>query len=400
MCSAAFRAGLLGAVLSLSLAAPAEAQTLSEAEAYGGLSVSETRAALEATQGRIDRLEQKAAADELRRAALTVDEARPHFIRIGVGPFVLAGDERLADEVVPGVEAVWAKHQPILGSSFRISSNVIGLYHRSDVGMKSLVPEGAFPIEGLHTWRLSSWRAAGQAQAAVILRQQLDGPVDRWSKGFGWTADEDYRIVLRGLLADAHPLVSECFQERVLDACADALFLDWVAGLGQETQIFQRVDGPVEVSVETDYWAPRVVRWYPDADGRVVAGERMQPARSRTTCASRDPDRIEACYSYASNSTNLFNVVPAPGAVRGSLLNYALRVGGDGAYGRLTDVPEGTTMEQRLEAASGLDGEVLLEGWLSELDQRAEGDRPPAQSLLWAGVFVLLSLTSTRWRLG
>ena len=94
--------------------------------------------------------------------------------------------------------------------------------------------------------------------------------------------------------------------------------------------------------------------------------------------------------------------VPFDAEVRASLLWFALREGGKGAWGRLLahadDTPQAT-----LEAASGMPGTELAAAWQRWL----VGNRPTRQAglgslalgaLFWMTLLIALAARSTRWR--
>lgn len=96
--------------------------------------------------------------------------------------------------------------------------------------------------------------------------------------------------------------------------------------------------------------------------------------------------------------------VPLDRLARGTLLGEALRLGGEGSFGRLLSDEDASTRD-RLSAAAGMPPDELMARWLD----RVKESRPNAQAglllsplslLLWLALFTYLATRSSRWRLG
>ncbi|HVX40475.1 MAG TPA: hypothetical protein VHB25_12965 [Gemmatimonadaceae bacterium] len=92
---------------------------------------------------------------------------------------------------------------------------------------------------------------------------------------------------------------------------------------------------------------------------------------------------------------------PIPASLRQSLVQYALWVGGSGAFDRLVNTP-GAPREQ-LEAAAKMPAESLVAQWRTASVATRSGSRAidlgtALASIAWAALFAGLSLRSSRWR--
>ena len=117
-----------------------------------------------------------------------------------------------------------------------------------------------------------------------------------------------------------------------------------------------------------------------------------------------DGEIIEACDQIVKGYRRSGWWVPLPGGVRETLLSYALRRGGRGAWGRLLEHPEMEAIDA-MEYASALPLDELVAGWrLWLLENRPathEGALPKSGlAVLWTLFFAALAMRSTRWRLG
>jgi hypothetical protein len=90
--------------------------------------------------------------------------------------------------------------------------------------------------------------------------------------------------------------------------------------------------------------------------------------------------------------------------VHSSMLWYALQQGGAGAWGRLLDHADDDPLSA-LQAASGLDGQALAEGWRAWLLEsrpttHAGSGSLAVGALFWFLLLITFAARSTRWRLG
>ncbi len=146
-----------------------------------------------------------------------------------------------------------------------------------------------------------------------------------------------------------------------------------------------------------------LLTWYSEADRRTLIenpgrpSERFFPNRATMydRCVEGDS---ESCSTFMKDRSIQ---PPLPPNVRATLVQHALVVGGDGAYGRLYRA--GGTMEERLTAAARVPGDSLIASWRAVLVDSA--GHPTAVSwplglaaVFWAMAFSALALRSTRWR--
>lgn len=120
------------------------------------------------------------------------------------------------------------------------------------------------------------------------------------------------------------------------------------------------------------------------------AYDRCMEKRDQTACASLlrtiPPDAIP---------------LPVPSSLRQSLVQYALMVGGSGAFDRLA-AANGSPAD-RLQSAAKMPLDSLVRGWRTTIMQtRSNGNAldfgTAIASIAWAGLFAGLSLRSSRWR--
>lgn len=144
--------------------------------------------------------------------------------------------------------------------------------------------------------------------------------------------------------------------------------------------------------------------WYEPADRAVMAerygrpSPRFYPQRSAIYdgCVERGEDA--SCRDFMES----WNIEPPLGpGLRETLVLEALRLGGEGAYGRLRRASG--SVEERLAAAAGVSADSLLTAWRAALIDAA--GQPTAATLpigltavFWMLAFAALGLRSTRWR--
>ena len=146
-----------------------------------------------------------------------------------------------------------------------------------------------------------------------------------------------------------------------------------------------------------------LLTWYSEADRRTLVENSGRPferffpnmATMYDRCVEGDD---ESCSTFMKDQSIQ---PPLPPNVRVTLVQHALVVGGDGAYGRLYRA--GGTMEERLTAAAGVPGDSLIASWRAVLVDSA--GHPTAVSwplglaaVFWAMAFSAMALRSTRWR--
>lgn len=147
-----------------------------------------------------------------------------------------------------------------------------------------------------------------------------------------------------------------------------------------------------------------LLTWYSEADRRTLVENSGRPferffpnmATMYDRCVEGDD---ESCSTFMKDQSIQ---PPLPPNVRATLVQHALVVGGDGAYGRLYRARG--TMEERLTAAAGvIPGDSLIASWRAVLVDSA--GHPTAVSwpvglaaVFWAMAFSAMALRSTRWR--
>ena len=99
----------------------------------------------------------------------------------------------------------------------------------------------------------------------------------------------------------------------------------------------------------------------------------------------------------------VYDAAPASAPTRLTLLLYAIDRGGEGAVDRWFALDRAMPLEPALESISGLSVEPLVAGWRERMTtgDRSENRRLPVRSALsWVALLGILSMTSTRWRIG
>ena len=92
------------------------------------------------------------------------------------------------------------------------------------------------------------------------------------------------------------------------------------------------------------------------------------------------------------------------GSGKGTLVAEALRIGGEGSFGRLIHRPD-DPIPDRLAFAAGVPAETVMAEWLDRIhDSRRSAQagllRSLPTSLLWLLLMILFATRSVRWRLG
>ena len=147
-----------------------------------------------------------------------------------------------------------------------------------------------------------------------------------------------------------------------------------------------------------------LVTWYAPADRVLMAqghsppSPRFYPRRSSIYdgCVERQEDA--SCRDFLASS---HIEPPLPPNIRETLVLEALRMGGEGAYGRLRRASG--SVEERLSAAAGVSGDSLITTWRAALIDAA--GQPTSTTVpigltavFWALTFAAIGLRSTRWR--
>jgi hypothetical protein len=222
----------------------------------------------------------------------------------------------------------------------------------------------------------------------------VPGSVVAWSGGQGWNRRYRADDGLRVLLGATDPQGIRCLQAGDLDACHRFLGLAYDGSAGSRLALLEEhypVGWEPDVSAEGNQGRPD------DLVIRCMATERRNGS----------PDPRSACLQdIAERESATLAALPAHAYVRGSLVAYALRMGGGEALGPLEALPPEVAVGTQLAAIAGTSEHQLVRSWQSDaslgagLFRSSAGDRPGPLALFWAGGFALLALRSTRWRLG
>ncbi|MFQ5536237.1 MAG: hypothetical protein ACE5GJ_02180 [Gemmatimonadota bacterium] len=307
----------------------------------------------------------------------------PSLSRLRIGPLTVRtfpGDEALAEEVVSTVWerdfAPWVSWSPVFG-------NVELFFQWHSPRRRLPVREASLrPVEA----RASASRAYVERIVADNLAQMLaqdlgSTPIGAWAKGqigpTTYTGD-----LYRRVFTAPSRAVRSCYAGDTV-ACMTAL------GLTDEFPALDRLYSPRERQFLVRRTVELFSRLAPTAVSRCLDGN----IRACDTAIRARMDAGDRTW-----------ILPMPVEARTNLVWFALREGGTDSWGRLLDQPRSSPAEA-LAAASQLTPEQLVARWRQWLvarqpDTRAGLDGGLLVGLFWAGVFTLLSLRSTRWRLG
>jgi hypothetical protein len=312
------------------------------------------------------------------------DANEPETVEFRVGPIrviTLPGEEAAALDVVTGVWerefAAWVSDSP--GFDVRRF-----FFHWN-------LPPGRAPRSEASTFRIQGrkWQGRGymergvRSSVAQVLRDDLGRTeVGQWAPG---NIQEPRRPeeIYRELATVASTSVRACLSGDDA-ACLVSM------GLGVD-------DDPVG-------------DWYDQEERYLMARTSQQ-----LLYATGSTEDIEACQNVSRQGCDgLFDayverhgpgwVTPIRPATRGTLVWFALRSGGEGAWSRLIENPEAEPADA-LEAAAGMPLEELVAGWRAYAvehrpDSHADVGKGAAGALLWVLLLSTLATRSTRWRLG
>lgn len=280
-------------------------------------------------------------------------------------------------------QEVWEEYYSQIDRSPTLEA-VVFTFQWSDVRVPIHVVEQRRAIEMNTSWARRA-RVKDEIRSVIGTTinydlRSLDTEVARWVSGnplSGHDMEQVYRIV-----ATTESRATRSCLGGETDACESAL------GLGTTREI------------------ERLALWYTPAERRsLVARSRfIAPRRAGRAQWERcvDDEVIEECDQLLGESGRGWT--PLPGSVRATLLSYALRSGGEGAWGRLLENPD-LDARDALAYASRMPLDELVAGWRAWLvENRPDTYRKlfpkSGLALAWTLLFAALAMRSTRWRLG
>ena len=409
----------LGATLAAGTPSPATAQegptraqeaAIPEAEAIPGL-----EARLDSLIEQIDGLEDRVVAErEAYEASLRASLPEP--VRREVGGLVVRALPRDIDVAAELFRSTWEEaFEPFFGAPPAVMSEVelydveLGYYdHRGEWNPR--IGEGLAWGQLVEVTNATPG-ARASARRAIMRALLSRGPssIGEWV-GQGGLLEEEQEVEgfdpRSGMLAARRQLAAtrslsnaDCLSGEVV-ACA--------ASLG----------------VRLEGWSPEeVVRsWY---DQETLAG-RFNGIRGFARRRALDPSvpndaaefftylrggiRVpadataeEARILVTAGTSLLYDAAPASASTRLTLLLHAIDRGGEGAVDRWLALDREMPLESALESISGLSVEPLVTSWRERLTtpDGSENRRLPVRSALsWVALLGILSMTSTRWRIG
>lgn len=370
------RAARLGLLATLALLAGTSSASAQQTEAELVQRLDSLRPLMEASDAELEAYE--ARRDE-RAAALAAAAASVDTLRVGLMTVLTpSGQAEVARDLV---REAWDERYADVSSSPGVEGTTFVVRWSDDPA--PIHARGA--VQRVENAR-SIPRARMLEQIRFSIGQTLRNDLVGQAREVGrWVPDDPHRdhdraSIYRQLATTRSVSTHRCLEGDV-DACAASL------GLGVE-------EDALEI-------------WYTPEERRALVAS--VPNIGRTRLAVPQWNACVQAGDFAACDALLRDVrggawPPLPGSTRASLVGFALRRGGAGAWGRLIGSPD-TPPERALELASGLPLETLVSEWRSWIiDGRPEtyGGLPQrgGLALLWTLAFAAFATRSTRWRLG
>lgn len=346
-----------------------------------------------------DAAEERAArSDEIGRM-VSAATTRVDTLRIGQLTVITPAEQ--TGRARPIFAAVWAEHFDGVGVSPALE-NVVFVFHWDDERVS------------IHTdvsrVDLTFDRWVGRAVVERDIRGAVanamtfdlganDAQIGRWVSG-NPLRGSDFADVYRHVVTTPSIATRGCL-EGDLDACTSAMGLGRGGTLGSVAEPWAPFDYG-EVDAWKRFSIEQVRQWYSADERQALIASAGQVANrirlKRDRCLDGD---IAQCDELLE--TNFGNLVPLSGSVRESLLEYAIEIGGAGAWERVIADPT-MTPEKVIEHTAGQPLTDVVEGWQLRLIAARPvvfGSLVPkgALALFWSLVFAAFAMRSTRWRL-
>jgi hypothetical protein len=354
---------VLGALVLPGIAAPLNAQTVDELRAR----VARTEMELEVARAAEQR------ADRALLSTIPLDT-------MGIGPLSLVVQNDEAGVTSQAAERAWQLLQEHLGDDTDLLEGLEVRVRWSERPAVEIISDawsrgvdlGETPVENLTNHLMDAvFYLIGETHAGSVAERWFGGSFPRptaseprWLRAYTEMATAPYRSTRECLLGDQ-------------DECRRALGLIPSANPAAD--------------------------WYTDAGRRALVQRRRRPSeRLYPRRAAQHDQCLEGNDAACSAALSDWNVGPPLGPMtRETLVQHAFRTGGPAAYSRLRTTTG--TIEERLAAAAGVSGDVLIRSWqdttLDAAGQPTAANVPIVLTALsWIGVFTLLALRSTRWR--
>ena len=298
-----------------------------------------------------------------------------------VGPFQVAAEPHqraLAREVM---EDTWADYRPLAEGSEALIEPYLWVVHRSWERSRPDLLGDSIRWVRVHARVPESrlWPAAA-SEVRAVLAQGIPHETGSWAAGFPSLASALDPWAARELVSAPSHAARECFRGN-LSWCWEAV------GLADSVGALSR------------WYTPEERRQLVRQRGASFGGEREVALWNG--CA--DQGLQEACDFFLGRRP-VMELIPLGQNSRTSLLGYALRVGGDGAFERFrARAPE--SLKGALLDAAGVPADSLMAGWRRQVlaarpNAWAGLVRTPLSVLAWILLMAALATRSTRWRLG
>ncbi len=366
---------------------------------------------LDSLLGLAERLDARVRAEKERYDASTEATLEAPVERVVGGGLRVRALPRDIEAAASLYEAVWAEvFAPAFGPPpAAIAAAPVGYYDQRG-GWNPRIAEGdgmRYSVQVRSGWDDARPQAI-RAVMSVILRE---GPVSiyRWLGQGGlvdeemWISGFDPRATMldarRQLAADRSLTNAACLEGEV-DACMmshglhpDGRSVQDVARSWYDQEELRRVVGGYQ-------WYRR--RGLAEAPGTLDAADFFTAQRTGLTVP--EGASIEDADIVVLDGTEIFyDAVPATAPTRMTLFMHAVARGGDAAVARWLALPKHLPLERSLEAIAQEPIDRLVEGWRARLgaDEGQSNRRIPLRATLtWVALLGMLSMTSTRWRLG
>ncbi len=318
-----------------------------------------------------------------------LEDARNSSETRQIGPVQLIGNAELVGRAAQGIQRALDQHALLLGPLDYLEPTTYVVHYSDDPVMPRLAGEGARSLrlnrQSL-AWGPSRAYDLGRAEAERMIRESFTSLLlFEWSRGVGWSSRTARDVVVAQLLQSRNEVALACVQGGDVGACRTAMFADW--------------DGTDESAL------PLVPLARPEwlGDQVAIAGLLRRRGGERP-CFDADPTGTACALGTDSQGRirpgRVLNAIPLPATARGDLVLHTIRTGGDDALQRMMEAPAGSTVGDLIEIGAGAPLDEVLTSWLASIGTVPERQWMSKSSMLWAGLFLLFSLGSTRWRLG
>ncbi len=368
---------LLDLAVSLILPQGIRAQTFRPTREMAG----EVGARIESMAPLLQRLAARKDAAEAAAQRRRIEKRNLVLDTFRVGPFQVAAEPHQRELAREVMEDTWADYRPLAEGSEALIEPYLWVVHRSWERRRPELPGGSIRWVRVHARLPESrlWAAAARDLRAA-LAQGMPQEIGSWAAGFPGLPSALDPWAARELVSVPSHAARECFRGN-LRWCWEAVGIaDSVGALS---------------------------RWYTPEERRQLVrrrGARIGGEREAALWDGCSDQRLQEACDFFLERRPLMELIPLGQNSRTSLLGYALRVGGHGAFERFrARAPE--SLREALVDAAGVPADSLMAGWRRQVlaarpNAWAGLVRTPLSVLAWIVLMAALATRSTRWRLG